>query len=484
VNVRWSRRAESKKAKQKSSQQRTAAPRFSGVQDFNTLPGAASLKGVLFDDVDRRWLYKVGTQLKRSSPAPAAFVGSGLSKSLGYDTWGDLLDKLHALAFKGLDAAGDQLSRYAAHVKSIEDMTWRAQEYRDALADEQGYRRFLRQAFQSKGKTSVALDTLVKMPFRHFFTTNYDRELEMAYRRMQRKPLDIVDWTDAQRSADLVARWNEDRQPSCVYLHGCISRPETVILTEQDYQRVYFRTGGNAQRLAAILLLHPVVFMGFSLTDPDLMALLRQVNTLCFEGVRHYALIGLRTPTEIAGRSAERARLRRKFGVAAIFFKPGENYRGLEHVLTFLSQANKWSDEAPPEAPPAKITEAYCHRPNENYRDDPLKGRFGGASERGNWKVQARIGRDPGNARWFRVRVEVSARPGSRARLRGRVDYFVHPTFPQYRYYSFTNRNGVASYTFYCIGGFTLGVQVHQDNTFLELDLSEIDAAPLDFQFT
>jgi hypothetical protein len=107
----------------------------------------------------------------------------------------------------------------------------------------------------------------------------------------------------------------------------------------------------------------------------------------------------------------------------------------------------------------------------------------GGASERGNWKVRARIGRDPQNPRWFRVRVEVSARPTSRAKLRGRVDFFVHPTFPRYRYYSFVNSAGVASYTFYCVGSFTLGVQVHCDKTFLELDLAEVDAAPLDFQF-
>jgi hypothetical protein len=233
-----------------------------------------------------------------------------------------------------------------------------------------------------------------------------------------------------------------------------------------------------------VLLLQPVMFLGFSLTDPDLTALMRQANALVMEGARHFALIGLRDKREIANRFSERARLRRKFGVNAIFFRPGARYENLEKIIQYLVQASTQKEKEPESKKmPEKVTEEDCWSHNSKWPSDPLKGRFGGLAESEKWQCKVRIERDIEDPSWFHVNVKVLARHGSRAKLNGRVDFFVHPTFPQYRYYAFSNR-GVAQYTFYCRGSFTLGVQVHQDKSFLEVDLAEIDGAPLDFQFS
>ena len=439
---------------------------------------------MLFDDADKVFLQRLGRLFVAPRAPPVAFVGAGASTAVGYPTWRMLLEQLHQLAFGKLKMTSGNLSAYVSSLRKYQDVAWRAQEYRDAIANEKLYLKFLRKQFPRGSKKNRLLHALVQLPIRHYLTTNYDQELERAYQEVHGNSLRVVDWFDPQRAAEWISHWGDhDEPPTCVYLHGRMDEPSSMVLTEKDYQQAYFQANGNAQRLAAVLLLQPVLFLGFSLTDPDLMALLRQANALCLEGARHYALIGLGKRSEIASRYAERARLRRKFGVNAIFFRPGDKYENLEKIVSYLVEAAKQvSAPAKVESPPERVTEQYCWSRDPINPSDPLKGRFGGRAETHQWQSRVRIKRDIEMPRWFHVNVQISARPGSRARLSGRVDFFVHPTFPQYRYWAFESK-GVAQYTFYCLGSFTLGVQIHKDKSFLEIDLAEIDGAPLDFQF-
>jgi hypothetical protein len=175
-----------------------------------------------------------------------------------------------------------------------------------------------------------------------------------------------------------------------------------------------------------------------------------------------------------------RASLGGKYGIAPIFFKPGAQYRGLRLLLEHLAKPPKVA-KSPAQLPPAKIDEKYCWAKNPHYPDDPIKGRFGGLSQRSGWQISATIRRHSDDPYWFRVEVVVAAAPGSSKRLRGRVDFFVHDTFKQYRFWSFTHKKR-AKCTFNVYGAFTIGALVHKDKVPLELDLAEVDGAPLDFQ--
>lgn len=445
------------------------------------------VKRLLFDHADQQAFRRLTQLLIGPHRQAAALVGAGTSQALGYPTWSHLLGELHVMARKVMDSDSERrdISRHFRQIRKCDDITWRAQEYRDAIADERRYQRFLKQTFKPRRGRSAVLETLVQLPFRHFLTTNYDCEIERAYERVLRSPLASADWMEEDQAASVVSSWSDpagDRK--CVYLRGRFDRPESIVLTEADYQHAYFKMRGNAQRLSSILLLHPIVFLGFSLSDPDLMALLRQANTLGFPGARHFALIGLSSQKEQAARFLERARLRRKFGVAAIFFRPGAKYDGLRALLQHICDvAREERQPEAPETPPRRITESYVWAPNRLYPDDRVKGRFGGSPERGNWRLSAIVKRDAEDPYWFNVKLSVGRRPGYRRRLRGQVDFFMHDSFQQFRYWS-RAKNGVATFEFGTYGSFTLGALVHQDKTHLELDLAEIDGAPLDFQMT
>jgi hypothetical protein len=114
--------------------------------------------------------------------------------------------------------------------------------------------------------------------------------------------------------------------------------------------------------------------------------------------------------------------------------------------------------------------------------DDPWKGVFGGKNidkEKGralSAEVKA-IGSSPG---WYGVTLKVITLPGFTP-LKGDVQFFIHDTF-------LNNKpvvqavSGTALLRLKAWGAFTVGVLADEGETMLELDLAELESAPMDFR--
>jgi len=117
-------------------------------------------------------------------------------------------------------------------------------------------------------------------------TTNYDKLLELA----GPKAVKVV--TSAQKAELADLHGTEAHQPVLFKVHGHIDNFETVVLTTEDYNRLY-ENGPGAYDLTfkTKLLSGTLLFIGFSLSDPAIRQSLESVRRI-FGGSSkaHYAL--------------------------------------------------------------------------------------------------------------------------------------------------------------------------------------------------
>lgn len=403
---------------------------------------------------------------------PLALVGAGVSVAAGLPTWPKLMQEMqHHLP-------SDLNSHHRKALEKETDLLWRAQEYRNFMGDGP-FQDFLRKRFGAKHslKSSNPALALVKLPFRHFMTTNYDDVLLTAH-KIAKLPLpQSLNWSRPDDIRTFIASLRDKNSARLLlHLHGHYSEPETIVVTDNDYTDRYVRTVGTARRLFAIFAIERVVFVGFSLNDPDLMTLLREVNaTLQAKEPRHFAIMGLDHPVS---EPLERNRLRNRYGVEPVFYDNRErNHEGLLEVLAYLAKYGAGPATAI-EATPRQETLPTRERPSEFDPDDPQKGKWGGKAKANGREVTATVRElEPG---WFEATIKVRSTQ-TRRPLTGDVMFFLHPTLiPPVR--SATASRGVATIKVESYGAYTLGVEAESGKTRLELDLATLEQAPMLFR--
>jgi hypothetical protein len=149
-------------------------------------------------------------------------------------------------------------------------------------------------------------------------TTNYDKLLERAYGSVPRAP--------THRDLEALGPLLFDGSFFILKAHGDIDRPDSLILTERDYREIIHANPAFNEIFSALLLTKAVLFIGYSLSDPDFRLLMdRQLAT--FKGYipDRYALMSG------TGR-VERDVLWRTAGIRVLSYPEGEH----GEVLAFL----------------------------------------------------------------------------------------------------------------------------------------------------
>jgi hypothetical protein len=94
-------------------------------------------------------------------------------------------------------------------------------------------------------------------------TTNYDTLIERAFSNAGKRCGTIVREDDLTRMQDV----------NVVKIHGCVTHLDTVVITEEDYYRWLISDSEIKTLVRLWFLQRPVVFIGFSLSDPNLRQL-------------------------------------------------------------------------------------------------------------------------------------------------------------------------------------------------------------------
>ena len=261
-----------------------------------------------------------------------ALIGAGSSARVGYPVWGKLLTLMAEEILRLRPRVQDELTQLAG----AEDQLWRAEEYRRLLGPD-NYAALMRQIFGPKdGRVDRLHELLVRLPFRHVLTTNYDPVLEDAHTQVLRVPSRRIEWRDQAEVQEFIQKLGDPagHERRYVYLHGRYNDPESLVLAESDYASHYHMRADTLPKLWSLMATQRVVSIGFSLSDLDIMALFRLVKGQLGHGApRHFAVLAMDSRKDS---SIERRRLAGKYGIEPVFYPWSANHAALVELVEKL----------------------------------------------------------------------------------------------------------------------------------------------------
>lgn len=278
-----------------------------------------------------------------------ALVGAGLSMSLGYPSWGRLL---RILRDRACEVAPDDAPRLHA-IANSDDMAVVAGEYKKVLGGRLSD--VIREIFAPSTPRYHQLHVdLLSLPLRLVLTTNYDLVLEECHANLfGQKPASVV-MESFEQSLPLLNHLADHARPrTYVHIHGSVAEPETVILTKSDYDRIYVNDERVRVFLHSLFTVHTVVFLGFSMTDADVMGRFRDLaSMLGASEARHFAVIERPPPEKVEARRLE---LRERYHVTPIFYDGSNNHAALPDVFAKLAADVKRARNQAPSLIPADL---------------------------------------------------------------------------------------------------------------------------------
>ncbi len=176
------------------------------------------------------------------------FLGAGVSRGAGLPTWGGLLEGLasdpalsQSLNWRDLSNWG-----YADQARIIERAMGGKRALGEAIARQLDRRHY-----------SLSHALLATLPSQQVVTTNYDQLFERASEAI-RRPVVTLPY-ESVKSDD---RW-------VLKMHGCISHPDDIVLTREDYLRYAERRRALSGVVQSLLITRHMLFVGFSLDDEN-----------------------------------------------------------------------------------------------------------------------------------------------------------------------------------------------------------------------
>ena len=250
------------------------------------------------------------------------FVGSGLSVAAGYPSWGDLVLFLVEEARKMPHARVNGLDEIIAE----KDYGMLAEFARSALAPSQ-FATLLKQKLGARAKPTKVHELIASTDYRGLITTNYDRLIETTVTLTRQ-------WQPAiftPETMEALAMALSNPEFFIFKLHGDVGSIDNIVLTDRDYDRLILRSPHVRSFLQAVVLTYTLLFVGYSLRDPDFQLSLRELS-LIFEGKTptHFAMLPDPPDFTIAS-------LLQRLNIQAIPYSGKDNHREVEDVLAHLS---------------------------------------------------------------------------------------------------------------------------------------------------
>lgn len=259
-----------------------------------------------------------------------AFIGAGLSIGAGLPDWKNLMKQMIAWC-KNYNIVLPKKRELDKLLKD-EDFSTLA----DTLIECMGanrYHQFLKEVFRKeKLKPTEPHKLLPQIPFSSILTTNYDKLIEGSYTTAfegEIPPnfthLDTPELAKALQSNNFYI----------LKTHGDIDRVDSIVLGKRQYRELLHNNNAYKIYLQQILTSKTILFLGFSLTDPDLFSILDELSVAFKDNTPpHYALMDATNITDIKIK-----RFRSDYNINIISYKPSA--KSHPEVLEFLREVIK-----------------------------------------------------------------------------------------------------------------------------------------------
>lgn len=218
---------------------------------------------------------------------PFLFVGSGFSRRyLGLESWAELLqrfcDGIRDFGYYSTKANGDLPHAASLIAQDFNEFWWSDDQFSESREKHKEFLRTEASALKleiatylnkidlkqaGSGDLEFEIAALKGLHVDGIITTNWDMLLEELF----------PDYRSFVGQEPLLFA-NPQSIAEIYKIHGCASDSESLVLTDQDYSRFRERNPYLAAKLITIFVEHPIIFIGYSITDPHIQAIIADIS--------------------------------------------------------------------------------------------------------------------------------------------------------------------------------------------------------------